>query len=360
MKKIMFALITIFLFCFFVFVCTEIGIRSWDKFHGTTPLYAHNFAENIAFSNGYFNFDIKPSNTFYYDNRNPKRFSFNRWGFRAPEYDPVKPKNTLRIFFFGSSITLDPYNSDEKTWPYLTGKKLSKHTNKKIEAINAGRYGYSSHEIFGLFYHRVLRHSPDLIVLYVSVGDAQPKLSPYFSADDRPQIYGNPILKFFSNRSAFFSWLDVKLRHSTIFPDFIIKAYSYILPLKINVKKPPLEHKDFIESQEHVLAYSAKLFEKNIRTIVDIAREQDVKVLLSTQIASESSNVTLPGIKIMTERLRSIANEKNIEILDMNKIELSDEFKSSILLTDYHFSEKGSDYISDHMAKSILKRGLIK
>lgn len=359
MRKLLFYLTTALIFFFTTFLFCEIGLRTWDNLKGVSPLYTHNFVENIAVPNGYFNFDIKPNITFLFDSKNPKKYSFNRWGFRAPEYDPIKPKNTIRMFFFGSSPTFDPYVSNEYSWTYLTGKKLSKRTKKSIEAINAGRYGYTSHEIFGLFYHRVLRHSPDLIILYLTVADADRKLSPYYGADDGPQIYGNPLLAMLRNRSAFFTWADFKLRHTNIFPGFINMLYKTVLPSNTYLKKPPQEHVDFISEKDRMLVYGIKLFKKNINTIINVAQDNNVKVLIATQLFKKEFRTKRPHLDLFTKSLRTISQEQNIPILDMYKLKLDNQLENQIMQTSHHLSPDGCEFLSGHMAEAISKSNLI-
>jgi lysophospholipase L1-like esterase len=354
MKNALFISVSIFLALILTFIAGEITLRVWDYSKGVTPRYTHNMVENLARPNGYFNYDLQPDVTFFYDSKNPKKFSINRWGFRSPEYDPIKPKNTIRIFFLGGSSTFDPYVSDENTWTNLTGEILSKHTDKTIEAINAGKYGFGSHEIFGLFYHRILRHSPDMIVLYSALNDTHRKLSPYYGADDGPQLYGNPFLSIFNNHSAFFTWLDVRIRHFSWGPKFLKEIYTSILPSYTYYKKPGPEHENFVANEDRRLKYMQKQFKKNIKNIINIAQNRDIKVMISTQLIKKTRRVAEPANAMLAESLVKIAHEKNVPLLDLFNLEVTDKLEEELLQTYVHLTPKGCEFLSEKMAEKIL------
>ena len=122
MRKLLFWVILIFIVITITIAGGEIILRVYDKIKGVTPPYTHNLPECIAVPNGYFNYDLAPNLKIVYDSHNPRKFSINKWGFRSPDYDPVKPKGTTRIFCFGGSSTFDPYVSDEQSWAFLLGK----------------------------------------------------------------------------------------------------------------------------------------------------------------------------------------------------------------------------------------------
>jgi len=278
MRKIVFFIITFLLSVTLIIVSSEIMLRLYDRLKGVTPPYTHNLPECIAIPNGYFNFDLQPDLHIIYDAHNPRKFTINRWGFRGPDYDPVKPKDVTRIFCFGGSSTFDPYVSDEKAWSYLIGEKLSKKLGRKVESINAGRYGYTTSEILGLFYHRVLRHDPDIIIIYSTFNDARISVSPYYGRDDYPQLYGNPSLSFLNKHSALFAYLDYRLRYVWKTQPF----YQKMIPNYAFLKKEPTEHALFNSDEKRRLSYMAQLYKRNVRTMVRIAKD-NIAVIMHVQ-----------------------------------------------------------------------------
>jgi lysophospholipase L1-like esterase len=354
MKNLFFAIIAISISFILFVVSGETMLRLYDHIKGVTPPYTHNMPECIAIPNGYFNFDLQPGLKIIYDSYNPRKISVNRWGFRgAPDYDPIKPKDVTRIFCFGGSATFDPYVADDKTWANLVGEKLSKKLGKKIESVNAGRYGYTTSEILSLFYHRVLRHHPDVIVLYSTYNDAHTELSPYYSRDDGPQLYGSPVLSWLNKHSALFAYFDFRLRSIWRTQTW----YAKVVPANIYVKPVPPEHNEFITDEGRKLAYLAETYRRNIRTILWIAKDNNVKVLLATQLIDPSHYSKAK--KLITDTLRQIAKEENVPLLDFDKLNI-DGTKEGLLYTYVHLSPKGTEFVSDKVSDALIESGLVK
>ena len=357
-KKVVFYFVTVMMVIFISIIGGEVMLRVFDKIKGVTPPYTHNLPECLAVPSGYFNFDLQPSLKVIHDWKNPRVFTINKWGFRAPEYEPVKPKGLTRIFCFGGSSTFDPYVPDEKTWSYLIGEKLSKKTNHKIESINAGRYGYTTSEILSLFYHRVLRHDPDLIIIYSTYNDSGIVVSPYYSLDDAPAHYGNPILSFFNKRSALFAFLNYKLRYS----ELTSAIYAKIVPYDAYYKKPPIEHEKFVKDEGRAMGYRLELYKRNLKTIIHIAKDNNVKVLISTQLTQPNDKRPwrLESVRLITEAAREIAREEGVPILDFDKMNITDSQQKTLLQSYVHLTPEGCEFVSDRMVEAILKNSLIE
>ncbi len=353
MKKFKFWLILIFIILSTSFIGGEIIVRIYDKIKGVSAPYTHNLPECIAQPSGYYNYDIRPNLSVMYDSKNPRKFTFNKWGFRSANYKAIKPKNVKRIFCLGGSSTFDPYVSDEQSWTYLLGKNLSKNINHKVESINAGRFGYTTSEIVGLLHHKVVRHQPDLIVLYSTFNDVSRKLSPYYGADDGPQLYGNSTLSFLNQHSALFALLDFKLRY-VIKSDF----YTSLIPNSSNYKEPPIEHTKFISDEVRANNYIVKTFERNIRTIVSIAKNNNIKILLSTQIF-ESDLPTTKMVNRLDDVLRKVAIQENVPFLEVNTSKKQEYIKNGILESYVHLTKKGCRFLSEKISDKIIADSLI-
>jgi len=355
MRNVKFVIISVFLSIFIILVLGEAMIRIYDHIKGVTPPYTHNLPECIAIPNGYFNFDLEPNLKIMYDSLNPRKFTINRWGFRGPDYDPVKPKGVTRIFCFGGSSTFDPYVSDEGSWSYLIGEKLSQKLGRKVESINAGRYSYTTSEILGLFYHRVLRHEPDLIIVYSTYNDGHSTApSPYYGRDNAPQYYGNTVLSYLNKHSALFAYFDYRLRFCWPTSDI----YKKIIPTYTFLRESPKEHHEFLKDEKRSLDYLGKIYKRNLRTIVLIARDNNVKVLLCTQLVDDKF-LRKPE-RLVTEIVREVGREMDVPVLDFDAFKIDDRKKIELLQTYVHLTPKGCEFVSDRMVEAILKNGLVE
>ena len=238
----------------------------------------------------------------------PTRLRINRWGFRGPDYDPVKPPGVTRIFCFGGSSTFDPFVSDEETWVFRLGAALGSRLGHPVETINAGRYGYTTAEIAGLFLQRALRHQPDAIVVYSTYNDARVHVSPYFGRDDGPQLYGQPLLALLSKNSALFTFLDYHLRY--VWP--MSRAYSRLVPADLHAHAPPPEHVRFVADVKRRREYLCHWYRWNVRGIVRVARDNGIKVLLATQLVDPAYESVED--RVLTETLREIARTDQVPL----------------------------------------------
>ena len=91
----------------------------------------------------------------------------NSLGYRSPEFSLQKSADTFRIVCFGDSSTFGIGVKMEDTWPFQLQGMLQRQQvgeSQRIEVINAGVPGYTSHQ--GLQYMRqeIDRLQPDLVM----------------------------------------------------------------------------------------------------------------------------------------------------------------------------------------------------
>ena len=96
----------------------------------------------------------------------------NSYGLRGNEFEKEKPDNTFRIFTVGGSTTFGRGENNDDTWPaYLQQIMNEKITNKNVEVINAGIQGADSNEELKLIEQKLIKFSPDLIIIYDGLND---------------------------------------------------------------------------------------------------------------------------------------------------------------------------------------------
>ncbi len=95
------------------------------------------------------------------------KIKFNSSGFRGPELAETKSKDTIRIAYLGSSITFDPFISDDnKTWAGATTEKLSLlYPQCKFEYLNAGIPGLGTVRLQDHYEKIVSKMKPDLVFI---------------------------------------------------------------------------------------------------------------------------------------------------------------------------------------------------
>ena len=324
----------------------EAALRAYDAWKGVTPPATHNLPEVLAIPSGYSNFDLEPSVSVVYDAHRPRRITINRWGFRGDDYDPVKPSGHLRVFCLGGSSTFDPFVSDAETWCHLLGVKLSLRLGRPVEAVNAGRYGYTTSEILGLVLSRILRHAPDVLVLYSTYNDSLTEISPYHGRDDGPRLYGGRFVSWLTKRSALFAFLDFRLRHQWPTARF----YGRILRSDLATKPAPPEHREFMADPVRRVGYQVAVYRRNVRALVRLARDNQVHAVLATQVVDPAQRP--PALSAINETLRAVAAEDAVPLVDLDA-EASGARGYGLLESYVHLSRTGCERVSEVLAARI-------
>ena len=95
---------------------------------------------------------------------------FNGAGFRGPELAMPKPPGTIRIGFFGSSTTMDPYVENEsETWPSVATSVLKTALpHCRVDYFNAGVPGYNIDGSRRRLFEDALPYQPDIAVFLLN------------------------------------------------------------------------------------------------------------------------------------------------------------------------------------------------
>lgn len=89
----------------------------------------------------------------------------NSAGFRSPEITPDKPAGTKRIALLGDSIVFGAGVEDEQVAARQLETILRERLGAPVEVINAGVSGYNAVQEVELFFAKVVRYDPDLIIV---------------------------------------------------------------------------------------------------------------------------------------------------------------------------------------------------
>lgn len=145
-----------------VFVLLEIGLRIYNPFHfrvrGDKIMLPIN--QKIIITN-----KINPKlDPLIVDTR-------NSLGFRGPE-PTADWKNELTVITIGGSTTECHFLNDDKTWPYLLGRKLS-DSFSHCWLNNAGLDGHSTYGHIVLLNDYVKKLRPTVIVFLTGINDVE-------------------------------------------------------------------------------------------------------------------------------------------------------------------------------------------
>ncbi|WP_243367945.1 SGNH/GDSL hydrolase family protein [Fundidesulfovibrio soli] len=102
-------------------------------------------------------------------------FRHNTYGFIGPEFSPRKPSDTYRIFCLGGSTTYGAgVETDRYSYPAILQEMFERTRSpggKRIEAVNAGVFGYNSLHTYLQISTRLQWFSPDMYVIMDGLND---------------------------------------------------------------------------------------------------------------------------------------------------------------------------------------------
>ena len=125
-------------------------------------------------------YEIKTSGDELIPDQSTESITINSLGFRGAEFSNIKPLNTYRIFMVGGSTMFGAgATSDETTIPgYLQQFLNEKDFGFDIEVINSGIQGADSNTELNLIEQKLVRFSPDLIIIYDGMNDLRASNPP--------------------------------------------------------------------------------------------------------------------------------------------------------------------------------------
>ena len=125
-------------------------------------------------------YNLKTSGDELIPNQSTDSITINGLGFRGSEFFTIKPSDTYRIFMVGGSTMFGAgATSDETTIPgYLQQLLNEKDFGFDIEVINSGIQGADSNTESNLIEQKLVRFSPDLIIIYDGWNDLRANNAP--------------------------------------------------------------------------------------------------------------------------------------------------------------------------------------
>lgn len=91
--------------------------------------------------------------------------SINSFGFRGPEFSPVKEDGVYRIVALGGSTTYGSGVDDAHTYPALLEKYLNGISGRRVEVINGGIPEADIRDIYNLFHKEIIPLKPDAVIV---------------------------------------------------------------------------------------------------------------------------------------------------------------------------------------------------
>ncbi|HCU81010.1 MAG TPA: hypothetical protein DGN60_07585 [Chloroflexi bacterium] len=343
----------------------EATIRLYDSLAGYGFLSQHR--NKIANSNQS-NRSIIPFRTFgfpLYTTISNKKHILSRHG---EIYPLEKPQGTFRIVAFGGSTTENEhsYTNTKSHYPLLLQAHLRAELNThNIEVINVGNSAYATPHSLILFELDVLSWEPDMIIVSHNINDLLTAYWPDFQFD-------------YSNKYGTKYYMPVMYNLSTT--DRLFQQSSLYWFGRDKVDRLQSSHANIISRKSygnHLDPHVTDTFERNINTIIAIAKQNNIKVLLGNQPLQRNEeyfdnhmaykryndivkyplhNEFIVHHDTFNRIIEEVAKEANVLFIDNDSFMANEEK----LFIDYiHYEPEGVEILAKHYADFILANNII-
>lgn len=218
----------------------------------------------------------------------------DRRGFRGPEVIVPKPAGVYRVVCIGGSTTYgDGVEDHRQAFPAQLERQLQGAGHGGVEVVNAGVPGYSSLESLSNLQLRVLELEPDLVLVHHGVNDARPRFvwPPDAYRPDQSGLWKGPT-RTHDERPWEASTLArvVAIRLDWIEPHRSVNSISELAETYLGetyrrqVARRTYPSGPFASLPvERILERNPpRHFERNLRSIIAVARAHGAEVVLST------------------------------------------------------------------------------
>jgi lysophospholipase L1-like esterase len=285
----------------------------------------------------------------------------NRLGYRSPEIEIPKPAGVFRIVALGNSNTYGTGMSREDAYPAQLEKMLREdygYTN--VEVLNDGIGGSTSWQTLVDLAFRVLEVEPDMIIVY------QGNLDVGASLVDPDCFQGLNAHRGLPPKTGM--W---QKRPQPISPSALYRFIGFNLGWLASPERTALPIEPMIDcaiqrtlSDEEASQINPPVyFERNLRTIVAIARAYDIEVLLSTvgYFSKADQEFVPPWIQFALDRhnatVQKVAQELAVPFYDLSS---NLAYDAAFWQSDgYHYTAVGTREQARQYAAYIDEQGLI-
>ncbi len=221
----------------------------------------------------------------------PSRVSFNSHGMRA---DELEDRHRPRVLVFGGSTTACNYVDQDKTWTAL----LQKHLGDDAWVGNAGKEGLSSRDHV-LQMHYLLPEVPgvDVVLCMLGMNDLTLRLQEDEAYDprffSRPKLVEKRLDRIFFFRPRGYSFKP--WRRTAIYERWARSRIKRTVASHASREDPVgntyVERRQVRRDAKQIrtelpdLGPALAEFARNVRSMIRIARERDVRIVFATQPA---------------------------------------------------------------------------
>lgn len=299
------------------------------------------------------------------------RFTTDNKGFRGGNLIMPKPPDEYRIFMVGGSTTECLYLDDDATITAdLERYMIAQHPDGlRVRVYNAGKGGDKSYDHIAMISQRIVHLQPDMIIVFAGINDLLAAMA------------GVDYTHYSDARRTTFSFTDLLGLLATEFqiPRRLALIFHKRSDLEIRQALP--FHSDYRRLVELRKSYplsktfpktNLPAFETNLRSIIGIARANNIKLVLMTQPTTWNSKIDAGvaewhwmncvdkvsyheahmdrAMGQYNDVTRRLASEFNVPLIDLARALPK---SSEIIYDDCHFNVVGARVAAEYIGKQL-------
>jgi lysophospholipase L1-like esterase len=298
-------------------------------------------------------------------------FSTNRWGFRGDDVELVKPDKEKRVFLLGGSAMECALTDDQQAPHRQLQDILRKHAQQHARVLNAAHSGDTSFDHIAMLAHRVVHFDPDVVVVMSGLNDLRAAMlsKDYLHLDaHEPLDYGPPMLVKLAATE-----LQLPRRIWALTRDDAMLRIGQDLFLRGAVTtnyRAAVEACRKLPAAQEPPRVALDFFERNLETLVGIARAHGAKPILLTQPATwtnpeaadwhwltcaggvrHDENALAAALEAYNQVTRTVAERHGVVLVDVARA-LPATLEH--FYDDAHFTAKGVDALVAALTEPVL------
>jgi len=301
----------------------------------------------------------------------------NSLGYRGEEIEVPKPAGRFRIVCLGGSTTYTGQVDDyKKSYPALLEDYLKEKGYENVDVVNAGASGWSSWESLINLELRVQDLDPDLIVVYHAINDVLARfVSPTSAyrgdnsgrrAPNHTSIFMPSVFEYSSVLRIAMITAGMKYPHAAFERNVDILPETYVgqqFRDQITADTYPDGLFNDVSAEAILEKNSPIYFERNMRNIINVAKNNEMKVMLSsfaysplfTEHPSVSSQEFVSALEEHNRLLERIADTMDVPFLDFSNLFPNER---RLYVDGQHVNEEGAQLKADLFGSFIIDRFL--
>lgn len=260
------------------------------------------------------------------------RVDGDRLHYRNGAVDRRKAPGEIRIVAFGGSTTVN-FRAGI-SYPEILERNLAQDlgTDPPIRVLNAGSEGYSTAHVLVNLSLRNLDAAPDIVTVYENIND----LSAVW--------FGDRVTSDYANKYETDFYLGIRHRTGLVAAVARVSRFARMLINRVDRLRFPTP----AQYHDRDIAPGLVYFERNLRSIVAVARAHGIRMLLATQPAR--ADCRPDAFRAYNDTIRRVATAEQVAFVDLDALVTDD---ASYLEDCIHNSRAGVEKVAAALRKPL-------